>query len=284
MRKLGAGSAAGAVLIAAVVASSASGSVPRQAPPIPPIPTPPNLPKPPKIPGEKIVKFKLVFDGTSHADRVIDIGGQTGGCDVQAHEDISEDVTFGRGKGITMEFVRFKQHGKVEYGFQRSGRNLDSSFNVVAKIERTASGAGDLIQHPNSVTCQAQHVDFSQNPDCGKPKTDNSPWGLKVQSDHFYPTSRAADNLAGPTHCGEGPSGSAFAGTDIAELEFQWPVPPKFPFEPIPLRKMFNTRYHAFKVEFKSLDAQQNGHSGIGLTENWHDHGNAEATVRFIRQ
>jgi hypothetical protein len=154
--------AAAAVLVmSAAVATSSAQTVP-------PIPTPP-IPNPPTvhIPGEKVVKFKLVFDGTSKADRVADIGGQTGGCDAHFHDDIQEDVSYGRGKGVTMEFVRFKQGKHFRYGFQRSGRRLDSSFNVVATINRTASGAGDLVQHPGSVQCSPTHFEAGQNPDCG---------------------------------------------------------------------------------------------------------------------
>jgi hypothetical protein len=55
-------------------------------------------------------------------------------------------------------------------------------------------------------------------------------------------------------------------------------------FEPIPLHKMFDTRFKAFKVEFKALNLEQTGTSGGGLVEHIHDHGTAEATIRFIRQ
>jgi hypothetical protein len=284
---------AGAVLIVVTAgAGSSAANTGWQTPPPIPIPT---LPKPPKVPenlpGEKVEKFKLVFEGTSHADRLIDGGGDAGpGCKVQLHDDIQEDVTFGRGKGVTMEFVRFKDNGHTRYGFQRSGRTNDSTFNVVGKISRTASGAADLVQEPSEpITCPAlQHADLSENPACGKTITDNAAWGLKVKNDHFVP--RPAKPLGGafisPDPCGAPPAGSAFAKGGEEELFYQWPVPASMGFEPIPLHKMFDTRFKAFKVEFKALNLEQMGTTGAGgsLVEHVDDHGTAEATIRFIRQ
>jgi hypothetical protein len=279
----------GAVLIVvtAGVGSSAANTGLQTPPPIP-IPT---LPKPPKVPenlpGEKVEKFKLVFEGTSHADRVIDGGGDAGpGCKVQLHDDIQEDVTFGRGKGVTMEFVRFKDNGHTRYGFQRSGRTNDSTFNVVGKISRTASGAADLVQEPSDpLTCPAlQHADLSQNPDCGKTITDNAAWGLKVKNDHFVPRPALSGGLVSPDTCGEAPQGSAFHNGGEEELAYQWPVPASMGFEPIPLHKMFDTRFKAFKVEFKALHLGQMYTNPGSLVEHIDDHGTAEATIRFIRQ
>ena len=271
--------AAAAALTAAVVAGTSSAQAP-PAPPLPPIPTP----SPVHIPGEKVVEFKLVFDGTSKADRVVDIGGQAGGCDAQLHADIQENVTYGRGKGVTMEFVRFKQGKHFRYGFQRSGRNLDSSFNVVGKVHRTASGAGDLTQHPGSVQCSTTHFEAGQNADCGKTKTDNEAWGLRIKNDHFHPAPVRVGSLIGPDRCGEPPPGSPFSD-DTANLEWQWPTLPTFAFEKIPLHKMFNKRFHRFTVHFTTVDKKQRSAFGtFPLTGSAEDHGSAEATVRFIRQ
>src|SRR6185369_10249585 len=112
-------------------------------PAVPPIPSLPNV----HIPGEKVERFKLVFDGESHAGRIPTLTGQTGGCDVTLNGDIEEGVEFGRGKGVTMEFVSYREKGHTRYGFQRSGRNLESSFTVVADIFRQATGTGSLSQH-----------------------------------------------------------------------------------------------------------------------------------------
>jgi hypothetical protein len=275
------------IVVTAGVGSSAANTGWQAPPPIPTLPTPPKVPE--SLPGEKVEKFKVVFEGTSHADRVIDGGGDAGpGCKVQLHDDIQEDVTFGRGKGVTMEFVRFNDHGHTRYGFQRSGRTNDSTFNVVGKISRTASGAADLVQEPSGpIPCPIlQHADLSQNADCGKTIPDNAAWGLKVKGNHFVP--RPARQLGGafdsPDDCGEPPQGSAFRNGGEEQLVWQWPVPASMGFEPIPLHKMFDTRFKAFKVEFKALNLGQMGTSGGGLVEHVDDHGTAEATIRFIRQ
>jgi hypothetical protein len=90
--------------------------------------------------------------------------------------------------------------------------------------------------------------------------------------------------IIGPDRCGEPPTGSPF-GDDIADLVWQWPTLPTFVFEKIPLHKMFNKRFHAFAVHFKTLYKELPGKLGTPpLTGNTEDHGSAEATVRFIRQ
>src|SRR5690348_8899435 len=164
------------ILAAAVTAAAAQ---------TPPIPVPLPIPLPPHgklhLPHEKVETFKLVVDGTAHAGREATVIGQTGGCDASLHGNIEEDTDFGRGKGLTMEFVRYERRGKTRYGFQRAGRTLDSSFNLVAKIFRLATGTGALAQHPNSIPCPLQSFDLSDNPSCGKTITDNKAWGLRVR-------------------------------------------------------------------------------------------------------
>lgn len=251
------------------------------APPIPPIPLPPSV----HIPGEKVEKFKLVYDGNSHADRTASLTGQTGGCDVTLNGSIAEGVSFGRGKGVTMEFVRYKQNGHTRYGFQRSGRVGDSSFTLVAEITRQATGTGALSQHPNSVQCPAQSFALNQNKDCGTTITDREAWGLRVKGTTFSPRPVSNGSLVNVDRCGEPPPGSPFSD-DIADLFYGWDTPPVMPFEPIPLHKMFNTHFHAFKVEFKVPPSQESdGTFGTApLQGTTHDRGWIEATVRFIRQ
>jgi hypothetical protein len=276
----------GALTAACALAAGVSAAGARQpAITVPPIPTPPPAPPNVRIPGEKVEKFELVFEGNSHADRIANVSGPgTGGCDVSLHAEIAEGVSFGRGKGVTMEFVRYKQNGHNHYAFQRSGRKLDSSFNVVAQITRQATGSGDLTQHPNSVPCAPQHFDVNGNPDCGKTKTSNNAWGLKVKGTAFSPTPRAGGVVSPPDHCGEPPQGSAFT-TNLADLLDGWPTPADLPFEPIPFRKMFNPRYHAFKVEFRTPEDPLSSPLAIGLAQGTEDdNGWTEATVRFIRQ
>jgi hypothetical protein len=275
--------AAAAVLFAGTGTSAARPAL-QTPPPLPPIP---KLPKPPKVPGEETETFKLVFEGTSHADRVIDGGGDVGpGCKAQLHEDIQEDVTFGRGKGVTMEFVRDKIDGHYRYGVQRAGRVGDSSFNVVAKIKRTAVGAADILQEPaEPIPCAAtQHFDLSQDPDCGKTISDNTAWGLRVKDDHFVPNPTKAIAFRSPDSCGSTPSGSAFSNGGEEELTYGWATPAKMGYERLPLHKIFDKRFKRFKIEFKSLPLKASSTQGVGFVIHNEDHGTAESTVRFIRE
>jgi hypothetical protein len=250
-------------------------------PAVPPIPSLPNV----HIPGEKVERFKLVFDGESHAGRIPTLTGQTGGCDVTLNGDIEEGAEFGRGKGVTMEFVSYREKGHTRYGFQRSGRNLESSFTVVADIFRQATGTGSLSQHPDSVQCPTQSFELNQDADCGKTITNRVPWGLRVKGATFSPRPVGVGSLASVDRCGEPPQGSPFSD-DIADLNYGWDTPPVLPFEPIPLHKMFNSHFHAFKVEFKVPPYRRaTGTFGTPpLQGTTADSGWIEATVRFIRQ
>lgn len=269
------------VAACAVAAGSASARTPDSAiPPIPPIPMPPSV----HIPGEKVERFKLVFDGNTHADRVVTLTGQVGGCDASLSGDIAEGVGFGRGKGVTMEFVRYRQNGQSRYGFQRSGRNLESSFTVVAEVTRQATGSGSLSQHPDSVQCPAQTFQLNQHADCGKTITNRVAWGLRVKGNTFSPRPVGVGSVVNVDRCGEPPQGSPFSD-DIADLTYGWDAPAVLPFEPIPLHKMFSSRYRAFKVEFKVPSQKSNGSFGTApLQGTANDSGWTEATVRFIRQ
>jgi hypothetical protein len=269
-----------AALALAVAAGTAGSQVPT--PPIPPIP--PKPPKLPKLPGETKEKFKVIFEGTSEADRVADIGGQVSTCLAQLHDDIHEKVTFGRGKKLTIEVVRYKQGRHFAYLMQRA--NGSSAFTVVGNVARTAQGTASLLPNPPGSCPEAQSYDLSQNPDCKKPVVDRVDWGFKIENDHFTVRPKAPDNFAGPSHCGEPPPGSAF-GTQVGELYFQWPVPPPLVFEPLPLKKIFGSKRRApFKVDFTSGRDPARKIDKLGtppLTGTFTDHGHMEATVRFIR-
>jgi hypothetical protein len=235
------------------------------------------------VPAKKTAWFQLVFEGTAQADRVGDEGGAVGaGCLAQVHVDIDEDVTFGRGKGVVMEFV---EYGPNRYGFQRLGRTGDASFNVVSRVTRRASGSADIVQdtHLPAPCPILRHDDLSKNPDCGKPKTVNATWGLKVEGNHFRPAP-AKTSFGLERVCGDPPEGSPFS--EFGQLFYRWPLPPAFIWEPIPYAKMFNPGYKAFKVDFQTLPKPNTRHSdrgGIGLVWTDVDHGTAQGTVRFIR-
>jgi hypothetical protein len=269
--------AAAALLVMAVGVGVSSAQT---APPIPTPPTPPNV----HIPGEKSEKFKVILEGTTHADRVIDIGGNAGPCAVTLHEDIQENVTFGRGKGVMMQFIRFKENGRPRYEIQRVGHPGNSFFTVVANVTRRTQGTTERTPSPAGAPCPSESNDLSTNPDCGHAITSRDNWGIGIKNDHFRPVA-AVGSLVGPDRCGEAPPEAGFGDT-IADLSDQWPTPAVLPFEPMPLHKIFGHR-HAFKIEFKSLDPPPPIRGPLGtppLTGNFTDHGTTEATLRFIRQ
>jgi hypothetical protein len=271
--------AAVAVLVMAIAVATSSAQT---APPIPtpPIPNPPNV----HLPGEKSEKFKVILEGKTHADRVIDIGGNASTCAVTLHEDIQENVTFGRGKGVMLQFIRFKEHGKPRFEVQRVGHPGNSFFTVVAQVTRTTQGTDERTPAPPGAPCPSRSDDLSTHADCGHPITSRDNWGIGIKNDHFRPA-YASSSLVGPDRCGEAPPDAGF-GDEIADITHQWPTPALLPYEPMPLHKIFG-RTHAFKIEFKSLDPPPPSRGNLGtppLTGNYTDHGTTEATLRFIRQ
>lgn len=272
------------ILAMLAIAAGTASARPVDAIPIPPIPIPPPGPLP-HLPGQKTLKFKIVLEGKTHADRVVDIGGQTGDCSATLHEDIQENVTFGRGKGVVMKFIRYKSKGHFHYLMERNGQPGNNSFTVVANVTRTAQGTSELTPSQPGAPCPANTTDLSKNADCGHPVVSRDNWGLGIKNDHIVPRPTLG-SLEGPDHCGEPPAGAGF-GSDVADITDQWPTPAQLPFEPIPLRKVFNRRFHAFKIEYKSLDPGPPTRGKLGgfpLSGNYTDHGNSEATLRFIRQ
>jgi hypothetical protein len=211
------------------------------------------------------------------------VGGPVGTCLAQLHEDIQEDGTFGRGKGVTMQFIKRKLGGKVEYGFQRVGTPGSSRFTVVGSIKRIASGSADLIQGPQGACQDLQHYDLSKHKDCNTTVTDRADWGLRMDGQTYFAPGPASASVLSADRCGEPPEGSAF-GNDIADLTYAWPTLKAFTTQPIPFAKMFNKRYKAFAVHFGTLEGKASGHEGVGIVETYTDTGHATGTVRFIRE
>ena len=87
--------------------------------------TPPGgVPDIPGIPGQETARFKVVVEGDTFASATIQgTAGEDVGCVIKVSPlTIVEEVRYGRGKGVTMEFVRFKAAGRSVVSLQRAGR------------------------------------------------------------------------------------------------------------------------------------------------------------------
>ncbi|HEY2603131.1 MAG TPA: hypothetical protein VGI67_16360 [Thermoleophilaceae bacterium] len=245
---------------------------------------PPPTPKlPANLPGEKRERFRVILEGSSRAQRVYDIAGPAGGCSATLHADISEDARFGGGKGVTMDFIRFKKHGHTRYVAQRAGRSGGSWVKTRAKIRRAASGTGQLVQSDPQTPCTTETDDLSRWPGCGRELTAAAFWLLKLEDGRIAPRPDSISGTTSPDHCGAPPSGSAFS-SEIGNLSYAWPAPARLPFRRLPLRKLFGTT-HTFELGFRSHVLERGGSTGAApLTGAFDDHGSAALTLRFVRQ
>lgn len=234
---------------------------------------------PKTLPGAKTVTFKMIFEGEARA-----IGKRTftntelGLCKVNGFDVIHEDTSFARGKGVMMEFIRYKQHGKTQYAVQRVGRNGDASFSVVYKLKRRATGQSTVSPAFPPAPCMGiQGEDFSKNPDCGKTVTGNWNWGLKLNGTDF---SIVAARGRGTTHFSNCGKSSYFGGFE--NLVWEWPAPPPFEFDALPLPKMFG-RTHAFKVTLVSPNPTYTSPPNSEGVTFYEEGGPGSVIVRFIR-
>jgi hypothetical protein len=196
-------------------------------------------------------------------------------CKFNGTDLIHEDTTFGRGKGVLMEFVRYTQHGHVHYAVQRVGRNGDASFAVVYKLKRTATGMTTVAPAYPPLPCfGVKGEDFSKNLDCGQQFSGNSNWGLKLSGTTFSiaPVKGSTKQIS---DCGKS---SYFGGFE--QLHWQWPESIPYSFEPLPLKKLFG-HAKAFLVTLLAVGKTLTSSSGsVTLTEIGSD---GHADVRFIR-
>jgi hypothetical protein len=233
-------------------------------------------PNPKTFPGAKVVTFKMVFEGSVRA-----VGTRTltnallGLCKVSGKDTIYENTDFARGKGVLMEFVRYKKHGQVHYAVQRVGRNGDASFAVVYKLKRKALGKTTVAPaFPPEPCLGIQAEDFSTNADCPKTISGSSNWGLRLKGDEFSlrPLKGSTAQLS---NCGKS---SDFGGFE--KLDWQWPSPYPYDFEPLPLAKVFG-RTSQFKVTLVQPDDFVRTTQGFAAY--YDEHGPGSAVVRFIR-
>ena len=136
------------------------------------IPTVPgDIPDIPSVPGQETARFKVVVEGSAFASAVIQgTAGEDVGCVIKVSPlTIVEEVKYGRGKGVTMEFVRFKAGGRSVVSLQRGGRTGDASFAVRGTIGRgvTPKRDGVLTRTPAPGNpCPAVSENPSAKPGC----------------------------------------------------------------------------------------------------------------------
>jgi hypothetical protein len=267
--------------LAAAGVLAAVPATPAQAPPG----GPGALPTIPGIPGQETARFKVVVEGdaSSYGDASGD--GSPTGCHVVVNSvTVNEHVTYGRGKGVTMEFVRFKAGKRTIISLQRAGRIGDASFAVKGTISRTVNESALVSRAPDNPqgepSCPSATEHPSTTPGCNASFPLSADMKLLYGSGKLKVQPTGTELIGGTTPVEECPA-SEIAPSLHALPDHSWPVPPKLPGESLSPKKIFG-KSRSFKVSFEKRN--------IYKTEPWAviqgtiGHKSAHhAVVRFTR-
>ncbi len=252
----------------------------------------PGIPDIPGIPGQEKARFKVVVEGKTFA--AVSLQG-TAGEDVACVIKVSpltivEEVAYGRGRGVTMEFVRFRTAGRSVVSLQRSGRTGDASFAVRGTIGRgvTPKRDGVLTRTPGpgrASTCPAASENPSTRPGCNATfplSTDMKfVYGARAGTLKLSPTSQETLGGGAESPVAACPASEFFPSLS-GSVPQPWPTPVVLPAERLSARTIFGRR-RTFKLTFRGAEPRKVVPTGPVLkgsqtVEAYHD-----AVVRFTR-
>lgn len=249
----------------------------------------PNIPGAPTIPGQETARFKVVVEGESrtYAEVASATSGLTG-CNVAVKRiTIDEQVVYGRGKGVAMEFVRFRAAGRQVITLQRSGRAGDASFAVKGTIARAVARAGLVTRAPadprGEPVCPTATETPAARPGCNTtfPLSADMKfvYGARAATLKLAPT--ASELLGGPSPVVDCPSSEIFPGLSGLVAHF-WPAALTLPAERLSTRRIFGSR-RTFKVVFHNKKPDKIEQLGQVLTGSVNRYSAHDAVVRFTR-
>jgi hypothetical protein len=247
-----------------------------------------GIPNIPNIPGQEKARFKVVVEGT--ASSYVDAAGANdpGTCNVAVKAiHIDEEVTYGRGRGVTMEFARFGIPGHKIVSIQRNGRIGDASFAVKGTIGRAVGQNGLITRTPSDPQLEASCPSATEVP-ATRPAC-NATFPLSADMKFLYgarsgklqlrPTSM--ETLAGSSPVEECPQSEIFGGLS-GLIARPWPVPLNLPAERLSVRTIFGNRKR-FKVEFSAVRPAKVEPLGVVLIGSMNRYSRHDAIVRFTR-
>ncbi len=201
--------------------------------------------------------------------------------------DITELYTYGRGKGVTMEFARFKAAGRQVVTLQRAGRVGDASFAVKGTIERFVDKSGLVTRAPSEPrlepTCPTATETPATRPGC------NTPFGLSADVKFLYaakagtlkliPTSKETLGASTPVQdCPQSEISPALSGL----VPRGWPTPLGLPTERLSTRTIFGNQ-RSFKLTFHGVEPAKLVALPPTLTGSLKVYSGHNAVVRFTR-
>lgn len=255
----------------------------------PGVPGVPGLPDIPGVPGQEKARFKVVVEGT--ASSYAEASGSTAQpttCSVAIKAiAIDEEVKYGRGRGVTMEFVRLKVGNRQVVSLQRAGRSGDASFAVSGSISRAVGKNGLVTRTPSAPqlepTCPSVTEKPATRPGCNttfRLSTDMKfVYGATAGTLRLSPTS--SETLGGSSPVAECPE-SEVAPLLSGLVRNAWPVPLTLPAERLSTRTIFGTR-KTFKVVFSAVKPARVEPLTLVLKGTANRYSRHDAIVRFTR-
>lgn len=247
----------------------------------------PTVPAIPTIPGQETARFKVVVEGTAISSAEANGGGDGGaGCNVTIKDvDITERFKYGRGKGVTMEFVRFKAAGRQLITLQRSGRVGDASFAVRGKISRTVVADGLVMRAPlagrTESTCPSVTEHPAASEGCNREFSESADmkfvYGARAGMLKLTPTSKLRP-LSPVSDC---PESQIFPGLP-GLVAVSWPNPLSLPAKRLSTRTIFGSA-ERFKLVFRTFSLDESEPFPAGFTGKIDRSANHNAIVRFTR-
>jgi hypothetical protein len=273
-----------AVLIVAALALSAACALTATAQ-VPNLPGG-DIPSIPEIPGQEKARFKVVVEGEARSYvEIAGVAGEEVGCIVRVKGVVvDEQVKYGRGKGVTMEFVRFKAAGRSVVSLQRSGRTGDASFAVRGTIARAVARDGSLTRTPVFPNpCPAVAETPASTPGC------NTTFPLSADLKFVYgapagtlklrPTDK--ETLAGESPVERCPGSELFSNLP-GYVKNAWPVPLNLPAARLSASTIFGRR-PGFTLRFRKVIPEYNEPTGIVLKGSQNLYSGHTAIARFTR-
>jgi len=235
----------------------------------------------PPVPGTETARFRVVVEGLSRTTTDLDAGGTSGVCSAEINAQVTEISTYQRGRGVTVEFVRFGAGPRAPVILRRVGSFGPATFSVDVAVTRTATGFASRTPAAGipQEACPPVTEDLSRGAECGKTETLKTTASLTVTSARGLRLRTTGLGNLLDIRC---PDGAVVAATDV-DLALGWPTPPKLRDRAVPLGQIFGSR-RVIIMRLDSLQKRQAGPISAGPVSGSATHfGRNRATIRLIR-
>ncbi len=227
----------------------------------------------PPVPGAQTERFRLVLEGEGRAVRDLDLGATTGNCSFTVNAHLTEEATWRRGRGVTLEFLRLGT-GRRAVIFMRRPGSPAPVFTVNVASTRRSSGSASRTGPPE---CIPVTEDLAQGPECGIPARTNANISLTYTGGLLRVRTSGLGTIS-DIRC---PESTIYGGTP--DLKYAWPSPLPIRPELLPPSLIFGTK-RAFVIRMAALRKRTSEPLVSGtLSGNVTDVGENRVTIRFIR-